>query len=82
MQKALEKLSYGNCDISDWEEIYVHDTERKQDRKEVKDTYHVMKNIYEEFGYETITVPCLPVEKRVRWIIERIEGQAFQTEGD
>ncbi len=28
------------------------------------------------------TVPCLPVEKRVRWIIERIEGQAFQTEGD
>lgn len=57
-----------------WEEIYARDTEREQDKKEARDMYHVMKNIYEEFGYETVTALCLPAEERARWIRERIGG--------
>ena len=55
-----------------WEEIYTNDTERKQDFKEAERTYHVLKNVYEEFGYQTVIVPRLTPINRAQWIIENL----------
>lgn len=55
-----------------WEEIYTKDSERKQDLREARDTYRVMKEVYEEYGYRPIIVPCLPAKERAEWIISNI----------
>lgn len=60
-----------------WEEIYTNDTERKQDFKEAERTYHTLKNVYEEFGYQTIIVPCLIPVKRAQWIVENLNKHIF-----
>ena len=60
-----------------WEEIYTNDTERKQDFKEAERTYHTLKNVYEEFGYQTIIVPRLIPVKRAQWIVENLDKHIF-----
>lgn len=55
-----------------WREIYINDTERKQDRAEAERTYLAIKKVYEEFDYQTIIVPFLPPKERAEWIIENI----------
>ena len=60
-----------------WEEIYTNDTERKQDFKEAERTYHTLKNVYEEFGYQTIIVPRLIPVKRAQWIVENLNKHIF-----
>lgn len=57
-----------------WDKIYTNDKERKQDKEEAKRTCEVMKDTYEEFGYQTFMVPCLRPEERVQWIIEKIDA--------
>ena len=56
-----------------WREIYATDSERKQDVEEAEKTYHAIKSVYEELGYRTMTVPCLPPSLRARWIIDKIQ---------
>lgn len=55
-----------------WKDIYTNDTERKQDFQEATATYQMLKNVYEEYGYQTVTVPCLPPAERAGWIISQI----------
>lgn len=55
-----------------WDKIYTNDTERKQNKEEAKRTCDVMKNTYEEFGYQIVTVPYLKPEERAQWIIEEL----------
>lgn len=55
-----------------WQEIYTTDTEKKQNITEAQNTYAVLKATYEEFGYETIVVPCLLPEERVKWILNHL----------
>jgi len=57
-----------------WQEIYQNDTERKQDWKEAINTYHTMKSIYTELGYELIEIPLLSVYERASFVITEIDN--------
>lgn len=56
-----------------WEDIYVQDTERKQDKEEAQDTCQVLRETYEEWGYQILTVPFGTPEERAEWIAGRIQ---------
>ncbi|GEP90625.1 AAA family ATPase [Chitinophaga terrae (ex Kim and Jung 2007)] len=51
-----------------WEAIYRADEERKQPFAEAVETYHQMKSLYRELGYETIEIPLVTVKERVAFI--------------
>ena len=55
-----------------WEEIYVNDAERKQNQEEARETCRVLKDVYENFGYEIVNVPFLSPEERGEWILQNI----------
>ncbi|EOD79697.1 hypothetical protein D515_01491 [Grimontia indica] len=55
-----------------WREIFVNDSERKQDFDKAVETYEVMVDVYQRFGYQLIEVPRLSVEERVRFVLEHI----------
>ena len=52
-----------------WEEIYINDVERKQNLDEAKRTSLVLKDVYEEFGYQVIDVPLLSPQERTEWVL-------------
>ncbi len=52
-----------------WEEIYINDVERKQNLDEAKRTSLVLKDVYEEFGYQVIDVPLLSPQERAEWVL-------------
>ena len=54
-----------------WREIYVTDTERKQDFAEATRTYEVMKEVYRDCGYELIELPKLTPLARAQFILEK-----------
>jgi len=55
-----------------WKEIYVNDSERKQDIDEAERTFWALKKEYEKFGYNTVDVPFLTPQKRAEWVLERL----------
>ena len=56
-----------------WEEIYTHDTERKQDFKEAILTYEILKKAHQDCGYQVVDMPKTTVEKRVAFIINKVD---------
>lgn len=57
-----------------WEDIYVQDMERKQDKEEAQDTCRVLRETYEEWGYQILTVPFGTPEEREEWIAGRTQS--------
>lgn len=55
-----------------WEDIYSKDTERKQDFGLAMLTYHTMKKIYRQYGYQLIEIPCMSVAERSGFIVDMI----------
>jgi len=55
-----------------WKEIYVNDSERKQNIDEAERTFWALKKEYEKFGYNTVDVPFLTPQKRAEWVLERL----------
>lgn len=55
-----------------WEKIYTTDSERKQDFELATATYHMMKKIYERYGYKLVEVPAMSVSDRINFILDRI----------
>lgn len=55
-----------------WPEIYTTDDERKQTWEEALNTFEIMRKTYSAYGYSLIDVPLEPVEKRVKFITERL----------
>jgi len=53
-----------------WREIYVTDSERKQDVEEAERTAELMGTIYRECGYEVIEVPKMVPEKRADFVLQ------------
>ncbi|WP_199768624.1 AAA family ATPase [Sphingobacterium sp. HMA12] len=51
-----------------WQDIYKTDNERKQTWEEAEATFHRMKSVYEQLGYEVIEVPKTSVELRYQFI--------------
>ncbi|WP_164520875.1 AAA family ATPase [Vibrio aphrogenes] len=52
-----------------WQEIYVNDRERKQDFSTAVATYEMMKQVYQELGYDLLEVPKASVQERVQFIL-------------
>lgn len=59
-----------------WKEIYAQDGERKQDFEEAIATYEAMRVAYDEAGYRLAELPRTTVEKRVRFVLDRIQPAA------
>jgi len=55
-----------------WEDIYITDSERKQDFEEAVATYKIMFETYKHLGYELIEVPKMSVEERACFIIKHV----------
>lgn len=74
LMEAVRKYHYNKIvfGFPFWKEIYVTDSERKQDIEEAKRTYHAVRGVYEELGYHIVDVPRLPPDLRARWIVDKI----------
>jgi predicted ATPase len=59
-----------------WPEIYIHDTERRQDFAEAARTHAAMAQVYAELGYGLVDLPRAAVEDRVDFVLERVFGPA------
>lgn len=55
-----------------WESIFVNDSERVENFTEAKIAHEHIKFTYNQLGYKTFDIPCLPVEERVQFIIDNI----------
>lgn len=53
-----------------WPEIFEQDSERKQTLDEAQRTYEEMVETYAGYGYELVELPRLPVEERVRFMLD------------
>ncbi|WP_298628167.1 AAA family ATPase [uncultured Legionella sp.] len=60
-----------------WQEIYCHDTERKQDFQEAIETYHAVKEGYQACGYQVIDVPQGTVQDRIIFILNVTKSGDF-----
>jgi len=55
-----------------WEEIYATDNERKQTFEEAIDVFRRLEEEYMSCGYEVVEVPCISVEERALFVLDRI----------
>jgi predicted ATPase len=74
MEKAAETFRYNRRVFiaSPWPDIFLQDSERKQDFEEAVQTYEEMATTYAEYGYELIEVPRSSVEKRVAFVLQSL----------
>lgn len=57
-----------------WEDIYAIDDERRQDFAEAVRTSELMLSVYEECGYEIISLPLVDVEQRAQFVLSHLEA--------
>ncbi|MEQ8266752.1 MAG: AAA family ATPase [Parvibaculum sp.] len=57
-----------------WEDIYVHDAERRQDFREAVATHDAIRRAYQEAGYEPVELPKASVEARVDHVLATLRG--------
>ena len=55
-----------------WEQIYTPDEERTLSFQAARQFGEVLRTIYEQSGYTLIEIPCLPVEERAQFILNRL----------
>ena len=55
-----------------WKEIYVNDTERKADINSAIKIEQTLLACYKSFGYSLISIPKLPTNERVDFILSKI----------
>ncbi len=58
-----------------WKEIYVTDSERKQDFAEAKRTFEQVTSVYRDCGYDVAEIPRLSPGGRAQFILERLGGR-------
>ncbi|CDX29949.1 conserved hypothetical protein [Mesorhizobium plurifarium] len=54
-----------------WPEIFTQDEERKQTLDEAERTFRSVTGVYAELGYELMTLPLVPVEERMRFVLDQ-----------
>lgn len=57
-----------------WEEIYVHDAERRQDFQEAVATYDAIRRAYVKADYEPVDLPKASAEERVDYVLTKLES--------
>lgn len=55
-----------------WEEIYTTDDERKMSFAAAKDFGTQVQQIYRDYGYHLIDVPCVSPQDRAQFIVEKL----------
>ncbi|MFB4320212.1 AAA family ATPase [Actinomadura sp. 21ATH] len=55
-----------------WPEIYERDVERRQSPEVAERTHASMVETYEEYGYELVTLPRVPVGERARFVRDHL----------
>jgi predicted ATPase len=55
-----------------WREIYVTDSERKQDFAEGERTYDHLADVYRQCGYEVLEIPRASPAERAQFVVERL----------
>lgn len=55
-----------------WPAIFTQDAERKQTPEEAVQTYEALVQAYADQGYELVSLPLVPVEERVRFVLDTI----------
>lgn len=74
IKNAAETFRYA-CRIfvaPPWPEIFTQDEERRQTLDEAERTFQSVTSVYAELGYELVPLPLVPVEERVRFVIDQI----------
>jgi predicted ATPase len=74
MRKAAQTFRYNRRVFiaPPWKEIFQPDRERKQDFNEAVRTYDALAATYNEHGYELVELPRLPIEQRVRFVLNNV----------
>lgn len=54
-----------------WPEIFTQDEERKQTLDEAERTFRSVTGVHAELGYELVALPLVPVEERLRFVIDQ-----------
>lgn len=74
MEKAAEVFRYNRrvFGAPPWKEIFTQDQERKQDFAEAVRTYEAMVAAYQNYGYELIELPLVPVAERMRFVAHNL----------
>ena len=54
-----------------WPDIFAQDEERKQTLDEPERTFQSVAGAYAELGYELVSLPLVPVEHRVRFVLDQ-----------
>ncbi|MBR8236933.1 AAA family ATPase [Burkholderia sp. AU42008] len=57
-----------------WPDIYVQDTERRQDFAEAVRTHDAMVECYTSYGYRLIELPRVSVKARVRFVMDTLDA--------
>ena len=55
-----------------WEEIYISDHERYENKKKKKKKYNHLTETYQSYGYELIEVPKDTLDNRILFILDEI----------
>ncbi len=75
LRKAAEFCRYNSVVFiaPPWREIYVNDTERRQDFAEAERTCAIMRTVYVEYGYRLIDLPKTSVARRAEFVLSHIK---------
>ncbi len=76
VSKLLEEFGHNRYDkvfLLDPLPSYTQDESRFEDRETALAIHDAIKEGYEEYGYSIITVPVLPPEERVHFVIDNIK---------
>lgn len=74
---ALKEYNYNNLVFltPPWEEIFVNDSERKENFEQAVKAHLQIEKTYQELGYTTIEIPKLDVNKRAIFILQHITNK-------
>lgn len=57
-----------------WPEIYVNDDERWQSFPEAQELYRAIAKTYQQYGYECLTLPKVPIPERITFVTSPATG--------
>jgi len=77
MVEYAKKFRYSGIFILEPLSFYFQDNLRQEDRKEAEIIHKSIIKTYEELGYKLIFVPVMSVNKRVKFILSKINKEIF-----
>lgn len=81
LKLAIEKFRYNPVVFiaPPWEQIYLKDTERPFSFADAEKSFSALMGIFEQYGYQTQLLPCVPVEDRAKFVLDAIKAMKADT---